>query len=116
MELLQRRQREAQVAKIAHMQEFIDKFRYNANRAALVQSRIKARDKELLVMVDEVVEEASFSFSFPDAGQLGSNVIKLQQVSFGYKPTSNNSSNTAVTNEEVKMLFSNVDLCIEQSR
>lgn len=37
----QRRLFEANVAKRAHMQDFIDKFRYNANRAALVQSRIK---------------------------------------------------------------------------
>ena len=28
--------------KISHIQKFIDKFRYNAKRATLVQSRIKA--------------------------------------------------------------------------
>jgi hypothetical protein len=39
----QRRLYEANKAKRAHMQEFIDKFRCNANRAALVQSRIKVR-------------------------------------------------------------------------
>lgn len=37
----QRRAYEASAAKKAHMQEFIDKFRSNAKRASLVQSRIK---------------------------------------------------------------------------
>ena len=34
--------REGQMDKINHIQKFIDKFRYNAKRATLVQSRIKA--------------------------------------------------------------------------
>lgn len=43
----QRRAYEASAAKKAHMQEFIDKFRSNAKRASLVQSRIKVkRNKE----------------------------------------------------------------------
>ncbi len=32
-------------AKKAHMQAFVDKFRYNAKRASLVQSRLKAIGK-----------------------------------------------------------------------
>lgn len=34
--------KESQLDKISHIQKFIDKFRYNAKRASLVQSRIKA--------------------------------------------------------------------------
>lgn len=48
----QRRAYEASVAKKAHMQEFIDKFRYNAKRASLVQSRIKVwrrQDPRLMI-------------------------------------------------------------------
>lgn len=41
----QRRAYEASAAKKAHMQEFIDKFRSNAKRASLVQSRIKVRKR-----------------------------------------------------------------------
>jgi len=48
------------------MQEFVDKFRYNAKRASLVQSRIKAIERE--DVVEAVEEEKSFSFSFPDCG------------------------------------------------
>lgn len=31
--------------KLEHMQKFIDRFRFNAKRASLVQSRIKAIQK-----------------------------------------------------------------------
>lgn len=41
----QRREYEAQLAHRQHVQEFIDRFRYNANRAASVQSKIKMLEK-----------------------------------------------------------------------
>lgn len=41
----QRREYEAQMAHRAHVQEFIDRFRFNANRAASVQSKIKMLEK-----------------------------------------------------------------------
>ena len=82
-QLVQQRQHEAQMVKVQHMQEFVDKFRYNAKRASLVQSRIKAIAREDVV---EAVEEEGdgFRFSFFDAGQLGRPVIQIEGVSFGY--------------------------------
>ncbi|KAA8526112.1 hypothetical protein F0562_007788 [Nyssa sinensis] len=47
----------------AHMQTFIDKFRYNAKRASLVQSRIKALDR--MGYVDEVINDPDYKFEFP---------------------------------------------------
>jgi ATP-binding cassette, subfamily F, member 3 len=41
----QRREWEAQMAHRSHVQEFIDRFRFNANRAASVQSKIKMLEK-----------------------------------------------------------------------
>lgn len=41
----QQREYEAQMQFRAHVQEFIDKFRYNAKRASLVQSKIKMLEK-----------------------------------------------------------------------
>ncbi|KAM0823415.1 hypothetical protein ACQ4PT_070886 [Festuca glaucescens] len=46
-----------------HMQEFIDKFRYNAKRALLVQSRIKALER--MEHVDAVVSDPDYKFEFP---------------------------------------------------
>ncbi|KAK7267785.1 hypothetical protein RIF29_20464 [Crotalaria pallida] len=42
---------------------FIDKFRYNAKRASLVQSRIKALER--MGHVDEIVNNPDYKFEFP---------------------------------------------------
>lgn len=42
---LQQREYEAQQQLRQHVQEFIDKFRYNAKRASIVQSRIKMLER-----------------------------------------------------------------------
>ncbi len=76
IEIVQQKQHDAQSVKIAHMQEFVDKFRYNAKRASLVQSRIKTIEKE--TVVEGVEEEAVFSFRFEDAGQLGRPIIQIE--------------------------------------
>ncbi|KAM7531455.1 hypothetical protein LguiB_034865 [Lonicera macranthoides] len=56
-----------------HMQSFIDKFRYNAKRASLVQSRIKALDR--LGHVDEVVNDPDdASFGYPGGPLLFKNL------------------------------------------
>ena len=41
----QQREYDAQMQHRQHVQEFIDRFRYNANRAASVQSKIKMLEK-----------------------------------------------------------------------
>jgi ATP-binding cassette subfamily F protein 3 len=76
LEIVQQKQHEAQSVKLAHMQEFVDKFRYNAKRASLVQSRIKTIEKE--TVVEEVEEEIVFSFRFDDAGKLGRPIIQIE--------------------------------------
>jgi len=101
MSNLKAKQHDAQMAKIEHMQEFVDKFRYNAKRASLVQSRIKAIQKETLVLEEVEEEEKAFSFFFPDCGSLGQPVIKIDNVSFSYP------------NQEP--LFRSVDLAIDQT-
>ncbi|KAI3422948.1 uncharacterized protein J3R85_011457 [Psidium guajava] len=67
----------------AHMQAFIDKFRYNAKRASLVQSRIKALDR--LGHVDEVVNDPDYKFEFPTPDDRpGPPIISFSDASFGY--------------------------------
>ncbi|KAI3822091.1 hypothetical protein L1987_09672 [Smallanthus sonchifolius] len=66
-----------------HMQAFIDKFRYNAKRASLVQSRIKALDR--LGHVDEVVNDPDYKFDFPTPDDRpGPPIISFSDASFGY--------------------------------
>ncbi|KAF8071383.1 ABCF3 [Scenedesmus sp. PABB004] len=74
---------EAQAAKRAHVQGFIDKFRFNAKRASLVQSRIKALERMAEVEVTEVDPE--YLFTFPDPGAPPSPpLLGFHDVDFGY--------------------------------
>uniref|UniRef100_A0A0D9VMX6 ABC transporter domain-containing protein n=1 Tax=Leersia perrieri TaxID=77586 RepID=A0A0D9VMX6_9ORYZ len=67
----------------SHMQAFIDKFRYNAKRASLVQSRIKALER--MEHVDAVVSDPDYKFEFPTPDDRpGPPIISFSDASFGY--------------------------------
>ncbi|XP_024537100.1 ABC transporter F family member 3 [Selaginella moellendorffii] len=67
----------------AHIQAFVDKFRYNAKRASLVQSRIKALDR--IGYVDAVVNDPDYKFEFPTPDDRPSgSIISFSDASFGY--------------------------------
>ncbi|KAG2394323.1 ABC transporter F family member 3 [Vigna angularis] len=62
---------------------FIDKFRYNAKRASLVQSRIKALER--MGHVDEIVNDPDYKFEFPTPDDRpGPPIISFSDASFGY--------------------------------
>jgi ATP-binding cassette subfamily F protein 3 len=68
---------------MGHIQEFIDKFRYNAKRASLVQSRIKALGK--MNALEEIVEDPTCVFIFPNPEKLSPPVLRLDEAVIGYK-------------------------------
>ncbi|XP_054159476.1 ATP-binding cassette sub-family F member 3-like [Oppia nitens] len=76
------REYEAQQQYRQHVQEFIDKFRYNAKRASLVQSKIKALER--LEEVPPVEREADVILRFPEPEALTPPVLQLDEVTFGY--------------------------------
>lgn len=80
----QKKEYEANKEKREHMQAFIDKFRANAKRASLVQSRIKALAR--MDVVDEVVEDSECVFSLPDPGIISASAVTCLKVAFGYTP------------------------------
>ena len=80
----QNRAAEAQSAKRAHMQGFIDKFRFNAKRAALVQSRIKALQR--MADVRGLFEDPDTVFRFPEPAEASGQLISFNDVSFSYSP------------------------------
>ncbi|GMS91559.1 hypothetical protein PENTCL1PPCAC_13734 [Pristionchus entomophagus] len=82
----QQREFEAQQQLRLHTQEFIDKFRYNAKRAAMVQSRIKMLER--LPMLHAVEFESEVHFRFPDCETVGNPVLQLDDVAFRYNPDS----------------------------
>ena len=70
--------------KISHIQKFIDKFRYNAKRATLVQSRIKAIQR--IDVVAEVVQDPACVFMFPNPEKISPPLCRLDEACIGWVP------------------------------
>ena len=69
--------------------------RYNAKRATLVQSRIKALER--LPVLEPVIIEPGVTLKFPEVEKMSGTILTLSEVSYRY-------------NEESRIIFSNVDL------
>jgi len=66
----------------AHMQSFVDRFRYSASKARQAQARLKAIAR--LPAIENVVEDAVTRFAFPEPQQLSPPVLALDRVAVGY--------------------------------
>ncbi|KAK3927959.1 ATP-binding cassette sub-family F member 3 [Frankliniella fusca] len=91
----QQREWEAQQQHREHVQAFIDRFRYNANRASSVQSKIKMLEK--LPELKPVEKEVDVVLKFPPVEPLSPPILQLSEVSFAYEGTG-------------RTIFSNVNL------
>ncbi|KAJ8357831.1 hypothetical protein SKAU_G00206250 [Synaphobranchus kaupii] len=79
----QHREYEAQLQYREHIQVFIDRFRYNANRAAQVQSKLKLLEK--LPELKPIEKESEVTLKFPDNFEkLSPPVLQLDEVEFYY--------------------------------
>uniref|UniRef100_A0A8C8LNQ8 ATP-binding cassette sub-family F member 3 n=1 Tax=Oncorhynchus tshawytscha TaxID=74940 RepID=A0A8C8LNQ8_ONCTS len=79
----QQREYEAQFQYREHIQVFIDRFRYNANRAAQVQSKLKLLEK--LPELKPLEKETEVTLKFPDNFEkLSPPVLQLDEVEFYY--------------------------------
>ena len=67
---------------IARTEAFINKFRFNANKAALVQSRVKQLEKIERIQLPPERKKIGFSFPAPPKG--GKLSVRLEKVSHGY--------------------------------
>ncbi len=92
-----KREYENQMAQRAHLQAFIDKFRYNAAKSSEAQSRIKKLEKMPILEAPE--SEYTVHFKFPEVEKLSPPIIQMSNVSFGYSPG--------------KPLLKNVDLDVQ---
>lgn len=79
---LQMKQRDNQQDKIEHIQKFIDKFRYNAKRASMVQSRIKSINR--MDIIEEVIYDPTCVFIFPNPEKLSPPMLRLDEANIGY--------------------------------
>lgn len=92
-----KREYENQMVQRAHLQAFIDKFRYNAAKSSEAQSRIKKLER--MPVLEPPEAEYQVHFKFPDVEKLSPPIIQMSGVSFGYTPD--------------KTLLKNVDLDVQ---
>jgi len=88
--LMREERRNAQMAtynnqqrEIAHIENFIERFRYKASKARQVQSRVKMLEKFDVVEIDEL-DTTHIHFRFPPAPPSGKVVFEAQQLSKKY--------------------------------
>jgi len=74
---------EAQQEEIEHLEDFIRRFRYQATKAAQVQSRIKQLDKIVPIIVPEGMKRVHFRF--PPAPHSGKIALTLDGVRKSYE-------------------------------
>ncbi|MGE3705170.1 MAG: ABC-F family ATP-binding cassette domain-containing protein [Vicinamibacterales bacterium] len=84
MEALRKAKRE-QDEEVARVKMFIDRFRYQATKAAQVQSRIKLLEK--VVPIEVPPERKKIHFDFPSCGKSGRTVLELAHVRKAYGDT-----------------------------
>ena len=79
-------QQAAEAAKIAtqraHMQAFVDRFRYKASKARQAQSRLKALSK--LPPLESVIEDTPTRFAFPAPEPLAPPIVQIERADVGY--------------------------------
>ena len=79
-----REAKKRQDEEVARVQEFIDRFRYKATKAAQVQSRIKMLEK--VERIEVPPERKRIHFQFPTAPKSGRVVFELKDVAKAYGP------------------------------
>ncbi|HZH48748.1 MAG TPA: ABC-F family ATP-binding cassette domain-containing protein [Nitrospira sp.] len=71
-----------QAKEVARVQQFVDRFRYQANKARQVQSRIKQLEKVKLIELQRDAKRVKFKFPLPSTS--GRHVLDLHGVSKRY--------------------------------
>jgi ATP-binding cassette, subfamily F, member 3 len=82
---------------VARVQQFVDRFRYQATKAAQVQSRLKMLEK--IERIEVPPERKRIHFQFPSAPKSGRKVFEIKQARKAYG---------------AKVVLDNVDLHIER--
>jgi len=75
---------EAQLKEIAHMQAFVDRFRYKSSKAKAAQDRVRRIEKLKAQLVEPEPALGKVRFRFPQPERTGEMVIKLSDISKAY--------------------------------
>jgi ATP-binding cassette subfamily F protein 3 len=80
--LLQQAAMARQADKIAHLQQFIDRFKAKASKAKQAQSRVKALER--MEKIAPVLADAEFNFEFKEPLNVPNPLLSMLDASFGY--------------------------------
>lgn len=69
-------------ARVAHLQSFVDRFRYKASKAVQAQSRLKMIERIKLISTPQ--EAALRAFTFPEPEELSPPILATDGVAVGY--------------------------------
>ncbi|MBU4499608.1 MAG: ATP-binding cassette domain-containing protein [Gammaproteobacteria bacterium] len=81
--------------KIAHLQEFINRFKAKASKAKQAQSRVKALDR--MEKLAPLLANAEFTFEFQEPQNLPNPMLTIDDASFGYPPADDAPAGTPST-------------------
>jgi ATP-binding cassette subfamily F protein 3 len=103
----QNRAAERIAAERAHIQSFVDRFRYKASKARQAQARIKALER--LPQIETIIEDAPTRFAFPEPARIAPPILALERVNIGYdgKPVLRNVSLTVDMDDRIALLGAN---------
>jgi len=92
---------------VAHLQSFVDRFRYKATKAKQAQSRIKMIEK--LGEPPEVIKDPEIHFQFPSPTHLTQALITLEDAVAGYddKPVLKNLTLRVEPDDRIALLGAN---------
>ena len=91
----------------AHIQSFIDRFRYKASKARQAQARIKALER--LPQIESVIEDTPTRFNFPAPTRIAPPILALDRCDIGYNgvPVLRNVSLTVDMDDRIALLGAN---------
>ncbi len=82
---LQQKMRTKQLEQRAHMEKFVERFRYKATKAKQAQSRLKALEK--MAPIAAVMEDHIHPITFPNPQKtMAPPIIRMEKASVGYEP------------------------------
>jgi len=108
---------ENQQKEIADIQQFIDRFRYQATKAIQVQQRIRQLEKMIPIEVDEV-DNAALHLKFTCSQRSGDYPVICDECKAGYQtpqpPLGGVVSDGGVSKDEISWVYSHVNLTIKR--
>ena len=104
---LNQKMRVKQDAQRAHIQKFVDRFRYKANKAKQAQSRLKMLER--MEPIAEEQREGGITFAFPDPKPLPPPLYSADNVDVGYDgtPVLNNVTIRLDSDDRIALLGAN---------